>query len=108
MGRLDAFVHPSLEESFGMVIVEAMAAGVPVVAGRRSGAPAWLLEGGSAGLLVDVTSDEAIAGAMLRLVEGPERTVLAAAGRVRAEDFRMERVADQYVEQYQALTVSRP
>ena len=103
MGRLDAFVHPSLEESFGLVIVEAMAAGVPVVAGRRSGAPPWLLEEGAAGLLVDVTDARAIARAMVRLVDGPERTALARAGRSRAEDFRMERIADQYVARYRTL-----
>jgi glycosyltransferase involved in cell wall biosynthesis len=103
LAGLDVLVHPSLEESFGMVLVEAMAAGVPVVAGRHSGAPPWLLEGGAAGLLVDVTDAAAIATAMVRLTGAPEREHLARAGRARAEDFRMSRVADQYVERYGAL-----
>jgi glycosyltransferase involved in cell wall biosynthesis len=103
LGGLDAFVHPSLEESFGLVIVEAMAAGVPVVAGSRSGAPPWLLENGAAGLLVDVGDAGSLAQAMLRLLDAPERTTFSRAGRVRAEDFRMSRVADQYLEQYRAL-----
>ena len=44
-----------------------------------------------------------LAQAMLRLLDAPERTTFSRAGRVRAEDFRMSRVADQYLEQYRAL-----
>lgn len=86
-----------------MVIVEAMAAGVPVVAGSRSGAPPWLLDEGAAGLLVDVTDVGAITRAMVRLLDASERATFGLAGRSRAEEFRMSRVADQYVEQYRAL-----
>ncbi|WP_341891691.1 glycosyltransferase family 4 protein, partial [Variovorax sp. YR752] len=61
MARLDALLHPSLEESFGLVLAEAMALGVPVLAGRHSGAVPWLLQHGHCGLLVDVTDARAIA-----------------------------------------------
>jgi L-malate glycosyltransferase len=69
LSRADICVHPSREESFGQVVLEAMAAGTPVVGGYGAGAVPWLLEDGRAGLLVDpgdaVAMGEAI-GALLR------------------------------------------
>ena len=59
----DVFAHPSLEESHGLIFVEAMAIGCPVIAGRNSGATSWTL--GDAGILVDVSKAEEIAEAML-------------------------------------------
>lgn len=41
--RLDLLFHPALEESFGVVLAEAMALGIPIVAGRRSGAVPWVV-----------------------------------------------------------------
>src|SRR6185295_7222403 len=56
-------IHPSLEETFGMSIAEAMAAGVPVVGGAASGAVPWVLDGGRVGVLADVTDPTDIARA---------------------------------------------
>jgi L-malate glycosyltransferase len=64
-------LHPALEESFGAVVAEAMAVGLPVVAGVRSGAVPWVA--GDAGQLVDVADPDAIAGALLGLFESPQR-----------------------------------
>lgn len=58
----DILLHPSLEESFGMVVAEAMALCVPVVAGKTSGAVPWVVCNG--GVLVDVTNPIAIAEAL--------------------------------------------
>lgn len=65
------FVHPSLEESFGMVVVEAMSQGTPVVGGRRSGAVPWVLGGGSAGLLVDVRRPLEFANGIVGILTNP-------------------------------------
>lgn len=62
MRAVDLFVHPSLEESFGLVLAEAMAQGTPVIGGLASGAVPWVL--GDAGLLVDVSDPVAIAEAI--------------------------------------------
>lgn len=62
LDNADLMVHPSLEESFGNIIVEAMSRGVPVIAGRSSGAVPWVV--GDAGLLVDVLSEKSIAEAI--------------------------------------------
>lgn len=66
LSTMDIFLHPSLEESFGMVLVEAMAMGIPVVAGGKSGGPEWILKDGG-GILVDITDSESILSALIRL-----------------------------------------
>jgi glycosyltransferase involved in cell wall biosynthesis len=58
----DLMIHPSLEESFGNTLVEAMARGVPLVAGERSGAVPWVVS--DAGVLVDVSDADALAEAI--------------------------------------------
>ena len=85
--RATVFVHPSLEESFGLTIAEAMSHGLPVVAGAKAGGPSWLLDEGQAGLLVDTRRPEAIGAAVCLLLDnGDLRAELgaAAAERVRA------------------------
>lgn len=66
LAESDLLLHPSLEETFGMSIAEAMSLGVPVVGGEASGAVPWVI--GEAGRLVDVRSPEAIAQAALELL----------------------------------------
>jgi len=90
-------LHTSLEESFGMVLVEAMAYGVPVVAGQASGAVPWVVADG--GLLVDVASVVAIADAVDRLLTNPVlyEQVAARAVAIVAERFPLAKVADQYL-----------
>jgi len=50
----DLMVHPSLIETHGMVLIEAMACGVPVIGGKQSGAVPWTLDYGNSGFLCDV------------------------------------------------------
>ncbi|HEX8506331.1 MAG TPA: glycosyltransferase family 4 protein [Hymenobacter sp.] len=93
-------LHTSLEESFGMVLVEAMAYGVPVVAGQASGAVPWVVADG--GLLVDVTQVEAIASAVHQLLSDAAlyERVSARAVRIVADRFPLARIADQYLALY--------
>jgi phosphatidylinositol alpha-1,6-mannosyltransferase len=73
-------------EGFGIVFLEAAAAGKPVVAGRSGGAPEAVAEGRTA-LLVDPESDEAVAAAVSRLARSSdERRALGEAGRARVVD----------------------
>lgn len=101
----DLLVHPALEESFGMTIAEAMALGIPVVAGRTSGAVPWVMGEGTAGLLVDVTSSTEIMQAILTLLQTPELySRCSVAGRTRAlSHFSARSVADRYVTHYEAV-----
>jgi glycosyltransferase involved in cell wall biosynthesis len=93
-------LHTSLEESFGMVLVEAMAYGVPVVAGQASGAVPWVV--GDGALLVDVTSVAEIAAAVDRLLTNPQlyEQISARAIAIVAERFPLAKVADQYLALY--------
>lgn len=78
LAQMTMLVHPSLEESFGMSIAEAMALALPVVAGQASGAVPWVCDGGKVGALVDVRSDQDIAKAVLRLLDDPLEYLAAA------------------------------
>lgn len=67
LAEASIFCHGALEESQPMCLLEAMSAGVPVIAGENAGGVPWTLEEGAAGLLVDVTDSQAIAASLYRL-----------------------------------------
>jgi glycosyltransferase involved in cell wall biosynthesis len=94
----DLFLHPAATETFGQVIQEAMASGLPVV-GVRAGGAGWLIEDGRTGFLADPPGDglgevlAAVAGrADLRVMGATAR--LAVAGRSWASVF--EALLDDY------------
>ena len=69
----DLMVHPSLVETHGLALVEAMACGVPVIGGRDSGAVPWTLEEGRSGYLCDVRDERALAETILEALDHPDR-----------------------------------
>jgi len=90
----DVACLPSRQEAFGNVVLEACAAGVPVVTSRRAGA-AELLDGPLADLVIDDPEDiDALAAALGRAL-GPNAPALARAARTRAEEFPWTRHLDQ-------------
>jgi glycosyltransferase involved in cell wall biosynthesis len=97
MRTLDVLVNPTVvEESFGVVILEASACGIPVVVTRVGGVGEVCLDN-ETGLLVEANNSHALASAIIRLAQDPElRNRLGMAGR----KFVCERyVWDQNVEQ---------
>lgn len=64
-------IHPALEESFGVVLIEAMSCGVPVIAGVNSGAVPWVVN--DERLLVDVSKPEQIVQKTLALLSDSTR-----------------------------------
>jgi glycosyltransferase involved in cell wall biosynthesis len=62
-------LHPALEESFGNTLLEGMALGLPVVAGKESGAVPWVLNYGKNGVLVDVRRVEDMVRGIQCLIE---------------------------------------
>jgi glycosyltransferase involved in cell wall biosynthesis len=98
-------VVPSLDEGFGLPALEAMAAGVPVIASRRGALPEVV---GDAGTLVDATDDVAFAAAMDALLADPQRRrTHADAGIARAREFRWADSASQLLAAYRAA-IARP
>lgn len=101
----DLFVHPSREESFGLVLAEAMSQGLPVLGGQSSGAVPWVLGAGGAGTLVDVESPSDIAaGILVSLRDEEQWWRLSRAGYRRAtESFRTSKVLDHYIDAYERV-----
>ncbi len=86
MARCDAFVAPSLYESFGIVFLEAMRQGKPVLGTRVGGIPEIVLDG-ETGLLVPPSDPRALASAMLAIATDAERRArLGGAGKARFLD----------------------
>jgi glycosyltransferase involved in cell wall biosynthesis len=86
MTALDVFCHTSTEpEPFGMVNIEAMAMGCPVIA-ARAGGPVEIVEEGVSGLLSPPRDTAALARAIASLLGDPSlRRRLAEGGRARVE-----------------------
>ena len=104
----DIFVFPSIwDEGYGIPPVEAMAAGVPVVA-TRSGAVVETVQDGKTGFLVDKEDVQAIADAIVCLLADHDlRETMGKAGRQRAmELFTWERVAEKMLDRYELLANS--
>jgi glycosyltransferase involved in cell wall biosynthesis len=96
MAALDVLAHTARLEPFGLVITEALARGVPVVAPREGG-PAEIVRDGVDGLLVDPEDADAVATAILALLRDPERRRrMGAAGRAQvSERFTEARMAEE-------------
>jgi alpha-1,3-rhamnosyl/mannosyltransferase len=96
-----AQLFPSRAEGFGYPVIEAMSSGCPVITSDRSS----LVEvAGDAAMLVDPEDAEAIANAIVRLVEDDgERRRLSVLGSARAKQFSLERMAEQTLEVYKKV-----
>jgi glycosyltransferase involved in cell wall biosynthesis len=105
VAHADVFALASLTEGMPVVLVEAMACGVPVVATDCPSGPSFVLEGGASGRLVPMRAPKAIADAVVELMADPGlRERLVARGRQRAAYFSPRRVAQDYLALAQSLT----
>jgi phosphatidylinositol alpha-mannosyltransferase len=102
MREAEVLCAPSLGgESFGIVLTEALAAGLPVVASDIPGYRAVLAEG-AVGMLVPPGSASALENALFSLLRDAElRRELSLAGSARAERYSWDRVVDQVLEVYE-------
>jgi glycosyltransferase involved in cell wall biosynthesis len=95
--RADVFCLPSLQEGFGIVFLEAMAAGLPIVAANCAAVPETAPHG-EVSLLVQPHDVEGLADALVRLLKDEAlRARLAAAGAVRWRRFAWREVAAQFL-----------
>ncbi|WP_075836705.1 glycosyltransferase family 4 protein [Deinococcus marmoris] len=101
----DVLVHPSLEESFSMTIIEAMACGLPTIGGSSSGGVPWVLDQGMTGALTDVRSASTLADTMLYLAQSDEvRLTYAQRGHDKAlNQYNNEYITRTYVDEYEHM-----
>jgi glycosyltransferase involved in cell wall biosynthesis len=100
MQNAGMFVLPSRIEPFGIVVLEALQARLPVVVSSRGGA-GEIIRDGHEGLVVDPFDRKALAGTMARVLDDQALARrLSQAGRLRVADFAWERITAQYVALY--------
>jgi glycosyltransferase involved in cell wall biosynthesis len=109
LSAADVFLFPSAHEGLGIAALEAMRAGLPVVAYSVGPIPEVVIDG-ETGLLVDPGNAAGLAAAVERLLEPSLRLRLGAAGRARvAECFAIDDAARRYATFYaELLAVVRP
>lgn len=101
LAALDIYVHPSLSESFGLSVIEAMAAGKPVVATSVGGIPE-IIPDGRYGLIVPPGNPSDLASAVLRyLADSGFANSISANGRARVENvFGIEQFVENHTKMY--------
>jgi len=100
-----ALIQPSLEEGFGMPVLEAMSCETAVVVANR---PALVELAGEAGWVVDPRSTESIAAGLARITEdAPLRRTLAAQGAERAKFYSWRRCAEATRQVYRHAAMER-
>ncbi len=101
---LDVFAFASSSEGFGQVVIEAMAAGKPVVASRIPPLTE-IITNGETGVLVELNNAEAFANAIISLIRNPKeagRLALRARDRVQ-RDFSVKTMSDNILALYKTL-----
>ena len=107
MSEVDIVLHPADHESFGRVIVEAMAAGLPVV-GVRGGGVGEIVEHGQTGLLAEPNDAAGLAAAVERLAGDAQlRQQFGAAGRRRAEEHYSQEACNRRILHVYSLAMVR-
>lgn len=98
-----ALVHPAITEGFGLVLLEAMLLGTPVIAAAADG-PSELIKDGQTGLIVPTGDSDSLAKAIIRLLNTPDLAkTLSDQGMATAEQFSVEKMVAATVNVYRSL-----
>ena len=102
LDQCSVLVHPSLEETFGNIVLEAMARRVPVIGGDKSGAIPMLLGDGKYGCLCDVSSADSICEAMLKLTvdKSYRNEIIEKSTAFLVDNFVDYKVAEKHIDMY--------
>jgi glycosyltransferase involved in cell wall biosynthesis len=103
MSESDIFVLPSISEGFPLVVLEAMACGLPIIATKVGGLPE-VIEEGRNGLLVNPRDSVALASSILLLLQNEaQRDIIAEENRKKSMLFGWERVVSVLEEEYRRI-----
>ncbi|MDB5035980.1 MAG: glycosyl transferase group 1 [Chlorobi bacterium] len=96
----DILIFPSLEEVFGLVMVEGAAAGLPMIASANAGGTADVVNDGVNGIIIDPADIDSIAAAIARLADDPalRRAMGAASRRVAGGTLNLRESARRYMD----------
>ena len=107
VARCDLFCLPSRFEGFPLVLLEALAAGAPVIAADCRFGPSEILDAGRYGDLIPVGSQDALVAQMDRFLLDPrDLRERSTAGPARAREFDSEHAASRYLEVFRQLLAS--
>ncbi|MDO8491385.1 MAG: glycosyltransferase family 4 protein [Dehalococcoidia bacterium] len=103
------FCAPAFErESFGIILLEAMASGTPIIASNTEGY-AGVIDGGDEAVMVEPRSVESLADALLRVLPDKElRARMGSAGRLKAERFDWSHISARLIDYYNGLLSEVP
>lgn len=105
----DIFLLPSIHEPFGIVILEAWAAGLPVIASRVGGIPSFVNHGDD-GLLFEPNDEAGFINAFKTILESPEKAgELGSAGKLKAQgQYSWDRITQFLVDIYEEAIRENP
>ena len=99
----DIFILPSIGDSFGIVFLEAMACGLPIIAAKAGGV-AEVVKNGFNGLLAEPNDLDSLKKAIIELKNNPdERVKFGLNSLARVKEFNWEEIAEQYFKLYKKV-----
>lgn len=104
LSEIDILAFPSHEESFGITLIEAMSAGIPVVASKNAGI-LDIIQDGYNGILIEPKSYISLAKGLLYIIDNPEKKIdfIANAKKTVEEKFNFDRIIFELQEYYRSL-----
>lgn len=102
--KAHCLVHPSREETFGNILIEAMACKCLTIGGENSGAVPYVLRQGKLGILCNVNNTESLKEAMLNAYKGCNDDMIKKAFRLVHTKYTPEKICKDYLDFFQQLT----
>ncbi|MCH8992530.1 MAG: glycosyltransferase family 4 protein, partial [Acidobacteria bacterium] len=103
----DIYVHPTYYDPCSLVVLEALASGLPVVTSRFNGAGELLTPGVEGDLIDDPGDAQALCRCLEPMLETPRRRMMGAAARKLALAHTFERNCDEIVAMYEEIVAQR-